>query len=373
MTMRLSASPRLTRLALTVWVLSLAVCTSAITLVSQAPESKAPTFQVDPGWPSVPSNWVLGEVSSVAAGPDDHIWVLHRPQSVPTEQRRRAAPPVLEFETSGRLIRGWGGPTTGYEWPDREHAIHVDREGSVWITGNAGWDPPSTDGRSDDMILKFTSEGKFVLQIGRRGRSVGNTDTSNVHQAADVFVHAPTNELFVADGYGNQRVVVFDADTGRFKRLWGAFGNVPPAAMTRNSSQWTSPDADASQFGLVHAVEVSDDGTVYVADRTYRRIQAFTVEGRFLRETKVGGVGLVPGVPAGLAFSPGPEQRLLYVIDSGRIAVLDRITMAEIGSFGQRGQFGILHHMAADAEGSVYTADVRTRRAQRFVASTSPH
>ena len=330
--MRVSENPRLSRLALTVWVLILGLCTTARTQVSQAPASKAPAFQVDAKWPTVPNNWVLGEVSSVAAGPNNHIWVLHRPGSVPAEQRRRAAPPVLQFDTAGRLIRSWGGEAAGYEWPEREHAIHVDGKGFVWITGNAGWDPPATDGRSDDMILKFTPEGKFVLQIGRRGRSTGNTDTSNVHQAADVFVHAATNELFVADGYGNQRVVVFDADTGRFKRMWGAFGNVPPVAMTRNSSQWMAPDADASQFGLVHAVEVSNDGIVYVADRTYRRIQTFTVEGRFLREVRVGGVALAPGVPAGLAFSPGPEQRLLYVIEeptyTGALSVLARARRA---------------------------------------------
>jgi DNA-binding beta-propeller fold protein YncE len=343
---------------------------SGIALAQQASTLRVSAFQADAQWPSVPNGWVLGEVSSVAAGPQNHIWVLHRPNSLPPEKRSSAPPPVLEFDTSGKLIRSWGGLAAGYEWPDREHAIHVDSRGFVWITGNAGWDPPATDGRSDDMILKFTSEGKFVLQIGRRGKSVGNTDTSNVHQAADVFVHTATNELFVADGYGNQRIVVFDADTGRFKRMWGAFGNVPPTVITKSASQWTSPDADASQFGLVHAVEVSSDGIVYVADRTCRRIQTFTVAGRFLREAKVGVSDLVPGVPAGLAFSPGPEQRLLYVIDSGRIAILDRRTLAEIGSYGQRGQFGILHHMAADAEGSLYTADVRSQRAQRFVAPT---
>jgi hypothetical protein len=258
-----------------------------IALVEQASTLRASAFEADTHWPSVPTGWVLGEVTSVAAGPQNHIWVLHRPHSVLPEKRSTAAPPVLEFDTSGKLIRSWGGPGAGYEWPDREHAIHVDSSGFVWITGNAGWDPPTADGRSDDMILKFTSEGKFVLQIGRRGQSVGNTDTSNVHQAADVFVHTATNELFVADGYGNQRVVVFDAATGRFKRMWGAFGNVPPTAITRNASQWTSPDADASQFGLVHAVEVSNDGIVYVADRTYRRIQTFTLAGQFMREAKV--------------------------------------------------------------------------------------
>jgi DNA-binding beta-propeller fold protein YncE len=218
------------------------------------------------------------------------------------------------------------------------------------------------------MILKFTPEGKLAMQIGRRGKSTGNSDTSNVHQAADVFVHTHTNELFVADGYGNQRVVVFDADTARFKRMWGAFGNTPPAAMTRNPSQ--SPPSDgppAFQFGLVHGVEVSDDGIVYVADRTYRRVQTFDLQGRFLREFQTQGDGGSAGVPAGLAFSPDPEQRLLYVIDSGRIAIFDRATLTQIGAFGERGQFGILHHIAADSEGSLYTADVRAQRAQRFV------
>ena len=197
------------------------------------------------------------------------------------------------------------------------------------MTGNAGWDPPATDGRSDDMILKFTPEGKLVLQIGRRGKSTGNADTNNVHQAADLFVHAPTNELFVADGYGNQRVVVFDADTGRFKRMWGAFGNVPPVAMTRNSLAVDGAGCcSASQFGLVHAVEVSNDGIVYVADRTYRRVQTFTVEGRFLREVRVRGIAGLLEFQRDLAFSPGPEQRLLYVIDSGRIAILDQTTLS---------------------------------------------
>jgi DNA-binding beta-propeller fold protein YncE len=314
---------------------------------------------------------VLGEVSSVAAGPQNHIWVLHRPRSLPPERRNSAAPAVLRFDTSGRLVGSWGGPAGAYDWPDREHAIHVDGKGFVWITGNAGWDPPASD-RSDDMILKFTPEGRLVLQIGRRGKSTGNSDTENVHQAADLFVHLPTNELFVADGYGNQRVVVFDADTGRFKRMWGAFGRVPPAAMMRNPSQSAEADAAASQqFGLVHAVEVSNDGIVYVADRTYRRVQTFTLDGRFLKEVAVRSDG-APGVPAGLAFSPDPEQRFLYVIDSGRVAILQRATLSQIGTFAERGQFGILHHMAADAEGSLYTADVRLQRVQRFVVQRGP-
>ena len=127
------------------------------------------------------------------------------------------------------------------------------------------------------MILKFTPAGKLVLQIGKRGKSTGNADTANVHQPADVFVHAPTNELYVADGYGNQRVVVFDADSGKFKRMWGAFGEHAAAGDDAQPAGARPPRRRRSrrpqQFGLVHAVKVSHDGIVYVADRTNNRIQ----------------------------------------------------------------------------------------------------
>jgi hypothetical protein len=348
--------------------------------------AQAPTFQVDPKWPSIPNDWVLGEVTSIAVDPEDHIWVLHRPRTIPAERRANAAPPVLEFDQNGKLLASWGpavadgapagkGAGEGYDWPEREHGIFVDAKGFVWIGGNGGWPKPPASGNTDDMILKFTPAGKLVLQIGRPGNGTGNTDTTNVRQPADLFVHAPTNELFVADGYGNQRVVVFDADTGKFKRAWGAFGNTPPAAMTPNPAQSAPPDAPApQQFGLVHAVKVSNDGIVYVADRTYRRIQTFTVDGKFLREFRLRTEAGVAPVPAGFAFSPDPKQRFLYVVDSGpmRIAVVDRATLTEVGSIGMRGakpgEFDIVHHMASDSKGNLYTAEIVTnRRAQRLV------
>ena len=167
------------------------------------------------------SNWVLGEVSSIAVDSRDHIWVLHRPRSIPAQQRASAAPPVLEFDAAGKLLGSWGGPGEGYDWPEREHGIFVDARGFVWISGNGGWPKPTGPGSGDDMILKFTPAGKLVMQIGKRGQSKGNTDTMNVHQPADVFVHAPTNELFVADGYGNQRVAVFDAGSGEVQAVVG--------------------------------------------------------------------------------------------------------------------------------------------------------
>jgi DNA-binding beta-propeller fold protein YncE len=334
-----------------------------------------PMFQVDSTWPTIPNNWVLGEVTSVAVDSRDHVWVLHRPRTIPAERRGNAAPAVLEFDGDGKLLGSWGGPADGYDWPDREHGIFVDAKGFVWISGNGGWPKPSAEGSTDDMILKFTPAGKLVLQIGRRGKSTGNADTANVHQPADVFVHAPTNELFVADGYGNQRIVVFDADTGKFKRAWGAFGNTPPAAMTPNPPQSAPPDTEPpQQFGLVHAVKVANDGTVYVADRTYRRLQTFTIGGKFLRELRVRNDGDVAPVPAGFAFSPDPKQQFLYVVDSGpmRVLIFDRATLTQIGAIGMRGpnpgEFDIVHHMAADSKGNLYTAEIVTnRRAQKFV------
>src|SRR5687767_10811771 len=359
-------------------------CATAVLLVSflawpvaQQSTLRAPTFQVDPNWPTIPNNWVLGEVSSISVGPNDHIWVLHRPLSIPADRRANAAPPVLEFDTTGKLLSSWGGPPQGggYDWPDREHGIYADEKGFVWIEGNGGWPKPTAEGRTDDMILKFTSEGKFVRQIGARGKSTGNADTVNVHQPADLFVHTPTNELFVADGYGNQRIVVFDAETGRFKRAWGAFGNTPPPTMTANPAVSAPAGTEPPmQFGLVHAVKVSRDNIVYVADRTYRRLQTFTLEGKFLKQVMLPSDTDVAPVPAGFAFSSDPKQQYLYVVDSGpmRIVIFDRATMTAIGSLGMRGpkpgDFDIVHHMAADSKGNLYTAEIVTnRRAQRFV------
>jgi DNA-binding beta-propeller fold protein YncE len=202
-----------------------------------------------------------------------------------------------------------------------------------------------------------------------------------VHQPADVFVHAETNELYVADGYGNQRVAVFDADSGKFKRMWSAFGNAPPAAMAPNPAtpqpNQGGPDGPP-QFGLVHAVKVSRDGVVYVADRTNNRIQTFTTGGKFLRQARLAQQGTVVPVPAGFAFSPDPRQQFLYVVDSGpmQVAIFDRQTMTQIGTIGMRGSkpgdFDIVHHMAADSKGNLYTAEIVTnRRAQRFVLSAA--
>ena len=226
-----------------------------------------PRFEVDPTWPKIPNGWVLGQVASTAADDQDHVWVLHRPRVVRPDQR--TGPPVMEFDAEGNYIQGWGGPSPDYNWPESEHGIFVDHKGYVWVGGQ----------RNEDQILKFTRDGTFVAQFGEDGHEKTNKDTEAFWRPADIFVYAKTNELFVADGYGNKRIIVFDADTGAYKRMWGAFGNVPSdevvetsSASGRDMTRIPAKEIDPSdpgppQFNTVHGVKVSNDGYVYVADR----------------------------------------------------------------------------------------------------------
>jgi hypothetical protein len=367
------------------WPLVLA---SAMALVPSIEHARAqsslrpPEFRVDPNWPTLPDDWVLGEVTSISVDRNDDVWVLHVPQSIPEAQRANAAPPVLKFDSDGRLLTSWGGRSSGSEWVGREHGIFVDADDFVWIGGRAGWPRANAPGESDDMILKLTMAGELVMQIGRRGQSTGNLDTENVHQATDVFVDTQADEVYVADGYGNKRVIVFDSETGGFKRMWGAFGNPPPPTFGPNApapQPQTTPDGPP-ELGLPHAIKVSHDGVVYLADRINNRIQMFTREGKFLRQVRVtnDGSGVVP-VPAGFAFSSDPDQQFLYVVDSGamRIVVFDRQRMTQIGVVGSKGanagELDIVHHVAVDSKGNLYTAEiVNNRRAQKFVLVTAP-
>ena len=338
-----------------------------------SPAREVPVFQVDPAWPRIPNNWQFGQVASVSIDGQDHVWVLQRPGTLSPEEKSRAAPPVLEFDAAGTFIQAWGGPGQGFEWPSSEHGVYVDPAGYVWIGGN---------GAKDHHVLKFTKAGKFVMQIGRAGQSKGNADTSNLNQPADTFVYAKTNELFVADGYGNRRVIVFDATTGAFKRMWGAFGNVP----TDDSPNPALPDADvrgAPQFVQpVHAARVSNDGLVYVSDRGGKRVQVFRLDGSYVTQVFIGRECTAPDcgngtTAASTAFSADPEQRFLFVGNrsQAKVMVLDRRTLETLETFGQwgsaPGQFGTLHHMAADSKGNLYVTEVtplrpENRRIQKF-------
>ncbi len=320
-----------------------------------------PTFQVDRAWLKLPGKWKLGDASSVAVDARDHVWVLHRPRTLPPDQIASAAPPVLEFDAAGNFIQGWGGPGNGYQWPEREHGLYVDYRDHVWIGGNncPGSKLPGLKPVADDQLVKFTTTGKFVMQVGRSNASGGNSDTRNLHRPADVSVYRKTNEVFVADGYGNHRVIVFDAETGVFKRAWGAFGNKPidddhcPAAPAPPITKDGSPGPQ--QFAIVHAVRVSNDGLVYVADRENRRVQVFSIEGKFIDQVFVGRQPETGGASV-VAFSSDPQQQFLYVGGGSLITVLDRKTLAPRSAFGGKGVLVGIHHMAVDTKGNVFVA-----------------
>jgi hypothetical protein len=338
------------------------------------PGGPVPTFQADPTWPpALPNNWVMGAVASVAVDRRDHVWLLHRPRTVAAGAENRAAPPVLEFDASGTFIQGWGGPSEAFEWPDNEHGIYVDDKEVVWIGGNAGTGanlirPPWRD---DDMLLKFTMQGKFLQQFGRRDQSGGNKDTKNFKEPADVVVYRKTNEAFVADGYGNRRVIVIDANTGAFKRMWGAFGNAPvdgPQAPPPGTAAPPPPplftEPGPPQFSRpVHSLEVSNDGLLYVSDRGNGRIQVFTVAGKYVKQLFIN----PRGIPGAVALSPDPQQQFLYVGDSGneRILVVNRKSLEIVSEFVKKGSLSP-HHMATDSKGNIYTAETG-RGTQRFL------
>jgi DNA-binding beta-propeller fold protein YncE len=297
----------------------------------------------------------------------------------------------MEFSETGKYIQGWGGPTRDgrYGWFNRgglfsafaecasctkehrtngdgrpgsgEHGIAVDYKDNVWLTGN---------GTGDGQILKFTRDGKFLLQIGKGGVAVDSNSTEHLSRPAGIAVYPRTNEVFVADGYGNRRVVVFDADTGAYKRLWGAYGRKPDdkAPNARQSTGQAS-----QQFNTPHGVAISNDGVVYVADRANNRIQTFTLDGTFLKEGFVKRESDGTGSAFGVGLSADPQQRFLYVADGSneRIAILDRKTLEEIGQIGRAGrkagEFFHLHSLGVDPKGNIVTGESQGYRVQKFI------
>ena len=248
-------------------------------------QTAPPQLQVDPFWPKpLPNNWLLGQVAGVAVDSRDHVWIVQRPgslserelgaaQNPPLGKCCVAAPPVLVFDQSGNLVRAWGGPGAGYEWPASEHGIFVDESDSVWLAGN---------GDNDSQMLKFTLDGKFLLQIGRSGQSRGSNDTANLGSPADFSVDVAAREVYVADGYRNRRVIVFDSETGAYKRHWGAYGERPSDEPTPAYDPAAPP---SRQFGNpVHCVRPTRDGLVYVCDRVNNRVQIFRKDGTFVSE-----------------------------------------------------------------------------------------
>ncbi len=364
-------------------------------MAADTPAEKVPTFEVDTTWPQLPNGWVMGNVSKIVVDSHDNVWLIHRPRTVPAG--KTAAPPVVELDNSGKFVRAWGGEGDGYDWPDAEHNVFVDEKDNVYISGSSPSGQSKTT-RSDDMILKFTADGKFLKEFGGRTVSKGSTDPAAVNKPGDLYVWPKTRELFVADGYGNRRVLVLDADTFAFKRMWGAFGKPPVDDPGQSGGPGTSggpaiqpgqatggegggaqrvldtegPGAD--KFASpVHGVLVSNDGILYVVDRSNRRVQVFTPEGKYLTEMFLNRAGPSGGSVSGLAFSPDKAQTYLYLSDYGNshIAIVDRKSLTVLYQFGKRGKepgnFQGVHHIASDSKGNIYAAEVAPgARAQKF-------
>lgn len=346
----------------------------AMALATGAAAQAPPRFAVDPYWPRpLADNQILGQVAGIATDVRDNIWIIHRPGSLVADEKGaqksppetrccKAAPAVIQFDRTGKMLRGWGGPGAGYDWPKVEHGIHVDAEGNVWIAGN---------GKEDHQILKFSPEGKFLLQIGKPGASRGSNDTTQLGQPAHMVTDDRAGELYVADGYGNRRIVVFDAKTGAYKRHWGAYGEKPADGPL---GKYDPKAAVSRSFGNpVHCVRLSRDGLVYVCDRVNNRIQVFRKDGAFVKEHRVSPETLANGAVWDLALSTDRRQQFIFVADGANAAIvtLSRETGQVLSSFGQAGrmagQFKWVHNIAIDGRGTLYTAEVGTgRRAQRF-------
>jgi DNA-binding beta-propeller fold protein YncE len=343
---------------------------------AQGSSVTAPIFEVDPLWPKpLPNNWLLGWTIGAWVDDQDHVWIIHRGAgglhnnergaelTPPIAECCRTAPPILVFDQEGNLLRAWGGPGAGYEWPSSNHGVHIDYKGNVWIGGN---------GEKDSHLLKFTNDGKFLLQVGKPGNGGNSNDLENFGRVAKIWVDPKANEAYVADGYLNKRVAVLDADTGKMKRYWGAYGNKPDDTKLAAYDPSAPP---AQQFrNPVHCVERSNDGLVYVCDRQNDRIQVFQPDGKFVKEGFYAKNTLGAGSAWDLAFSKDPLQRFIFLADgqNSRVRIIVRDTLEEITAFGdggrQPGQFYGVHSIASDSKGNLYTTETyEGKRLQKFV------
>jgi hypothetical protein len=376
------------------------------TALAQDSDPMVPWFQADPLWPKpLPNHWVLAMTIGLSMDAKDNVWILHRPQTLEQKESYAtrneadcctAAPDVLEFDPAGNLLRHWGRDQVkgnGHDWPSSNHGITVDGDGNVWIGGNGAPQPSGASPGSaeqfaraaapgaapapyaggvpqyhDSFILKFSPDGKYLGQIGKANGSKGSLDTDNVRGVAQIRIIPQANELVLADGYGNKRVSVWDAATLKFKRMWGAYGKKPDDAPIPHY------DVNSPQFGNpVHCAQPSNDGLIYVCDRTNNRIQVFKTDGTYLKQYIVKPDTKGDGSVWEIAFSRDPGQKFLYISDGANenIHVFDRQSMKELYWFGgggrQPGQFYAVHSIVTDTKGNIYTTETyRGQRVQKF-------
>ena len=334
---------------------------------------RLPVYEIDPTWPpTLPNDWILGDIRGLFVDDQDHLWVIHMPSSLTPQEIGAAvkppiadccfpAPPVLELDAEGKVLRTWGGPGEGYTWYDQEHGIYIDHNNFVWT------------GTSNGMhVMKFTRDGKHVLTIGTPGVNKGSNDPDHLGGPANFYVEPKTNELFIADGYINKRVVVYDAATGKYKRHWGAYGKVP-----NDTEKYQYPvrvNEPPQQYSTLHGLVGSKDGLIYVSDRRGNRIQVFRQNGEFLMEKFVRPETGGSGSGFSLQFSRDAEQSILYLMDgtNQRVWMLRRKDLAIVDRFGkpgrQAGEFIRAHMIAIDSKNRMYTGEAGNgRRMQRWI------
>lgn len=364
-------------------VITFLVLLVSFSVVSGSPEEKGtageftdsiPSFRVDPFWPKpLPNNWLIGQVAGVAVDSRNHIWIIHRPNSLgedeyaPTQEPANGlpyipAPPVIEFDVEGNVVQAWGGQGEGFDWPVNPHGIFVDHEDHVWIGGS---------GPDDHQVLKFRTDGTFLLQIGNAGKTGGSSNTDLLGRPAEFDVDPVTNEVYIADGYLNRRIIIFDANTGKYLRHWGAYGKKPDDSP---QDPYDPKMAPRHQFANpVHAVRISNDGLVYVCDRLNDRIQVFQKNGKFVQEGFIAGETVGNGSTWDIDFSHDPHQSYIYVTDgtNQHVWLLFREDLKVAGYFGRigryAGQFIWVHSLAVDSSGNIYTTEVyKGKRVQKF-------
>jgi DNA-binding beta-propeller fold protein YncE len=410
-------------------------------------QGSAPSFVLDPAWPKpLPHNWIIGDVGGMYVDRHDHIWVYHRPRSIistdsgaqdiagedakgnpvsalgyPRPYGRLSAcctpaPSVLEFDKAGNVLQAWGGPADpgflekkcrqqdGCYWPAREHGIYVDHNDFVYVSGNGqarnfhGQFPWSANSGNDSHILKFKMDGTFVMQIGSPGakgpnsndKSGGVNGTPLPFLPADMTVDPKTNLMYIADGYGNRRILIVDAATGTYVGHFGAYGQNPVVGENgggENAGEEIGPwPADYKRGEMkptffrspVHCAKLANDGQLYVCDRGNNRVQIFNAAevGKPCTNVKgepgqcgfVGEIHVAPqtayGTSGGVSFSTDAKQSCLYIADlsNDTIYVVNRQNNQELSRFATGGrQAGNLHWphvISVDSEGNVYIGEV---------------
>ena len=351
-------------------VLMLAAAVAALAVIgcSTLPSQTAggvPKFEVDPWWPKpLPEGWITGRLGSVCMDSHDHVIVTNRRDITKEEEETsRQAPSVLILDQAGNLVDAWDGDWAAI--PGVIHGCFADRDNNIWVTGNG-----------DGIIQKYSHDGKLLLQIGKRGvfdtadgTAKGkrlNAGQTALFNPAAVAVDPDNGDVYVADGYGNRRVAVFDRN-GKFLRQWGR-------QATREETARGEPGVFSQ---VVHCIAMSNAGLVYVCDRQGDRVQVFDKMGGFQKNIWIRtGTASLPdarGTAWWVDFSRDREQKFMYVMNgrNEQVHILDHASGAILASFGrpghQLGNFTHGHTLAVDSTGSVYVAETDWgRRIQKF-------